>query len=232
MLDQMGYCETTYSAREVINEPGTRVHASTSGCILDRIVAGDCDAESILANRYWAQLNSYFKKNCNDSFLADDLTQDTIFLALLKCRQGAVRDKGALNGFIYGIGRNLMLSHFRKRDRRATNPDDNIEECGSYNQTTSEHEACLQNSLKLTKSIISKMLIERDKVILKLFYFSKKNKPQICRQLSLSSEHFDRVLYRARARLTEQVWTELNKSTSALSEPEYEKSICNQLFTQ
>ena len=235
MLNQVEFCNTNHSAVEsraigVDINPQKKIPSRKPECLLDRIHAGDSSAESTFANLYWLPLNSYFKSKCNDAFLADDLTQDTVLLALVKCREGAIRDKSALKSFVYGIGRNVMLTHFRKNELRATSPDAEIEECGLADQITPEHKACLQNSIELTQMAISNMTVKRDKMVLNLFYFSKKSKQHICERFSLTSEHFDRVLFRARDRLTKQVWEDLEGAADIIPNHGTKRAICKQLF--
>jgi RNA polymerase sigma-70 factor (ECF subfamily) len=49
--------------------------------------------------------------------------------------------------------------------------------------------------------MIREMKVERDRELLRDYFEYDKSKEQICRELELKPEHFDRVLFRARQRL-------------------------------
>ncbi|HET9795823.1 MAG TPA: sigma-70 family RNA polymerase sigma factor, partial [Thermoanaerobaculia bacterium] len=51
-----------------------------------------------------------------------------------------------------------------------------------------------------TRRVLAELPSERDRRILFRFYIDEDDKEQICRELSLTSLHFNRVLFRARER--------------------------------
>jgi len=55
----------------------------------------------------------------------------------------------------------------------------------------------------IVRRILKELKSERDRQILFRFYISEEDKEIICADLGLSSQHFNRVLYRARERFRE-----------------------------
>jgi len=53
----------------------------------------------------------------------------------------------------------------------------------------------------MVKRAIGAMPVARDRNVLVRYFLSEEDKGEICSALGLSSEHFDRVLHRARRRL-------------------------------
>ena len=48
---------------------------------------------------------------------------------------------------------------------------------------------------------MSELSVERDRQLLSAYFFEGKGKEELCNELDLSTEHFDKVLHRAKTRL-------------------------------
>ena len=133
--------------------------------------------------------------------IAEDLVQDTFRLSLEKIRRGDLREPEKLSGFICNIARNLAISHFRRASRQET-----LE--GQIGLSSVAHENPLQHVLSAEKAAIVRRILDelrssRDREVLYRFYLAEQDKEQICRELGLTSLHFNRVLFRARERYKE-----------------------------
>ncbi|MEM7360794.1 MAG: sigma-70 family RNA polymerase sigma factor [Pseudomonadota bacterium] len=169
------------------------------------IGAGNAAAEQALVEQYWKGLYFILKKRCNDPQLAADLVQDTFIIVISKARNGEIKTPEALTAFVRQTGVNLMLAHFRKENRRATEAygEVNIEIPDQKSNLTRAVES--GQTLELVQQLINELTVERDRDILMSYFVKEEDKGKICERLDLTTAHFDRVLFRARARLKQLV---------------------------
>ena len=170
--------------------------------LVRRIRAGDGDAESELVSRYGRGVGMLIRRSSRDASVVDDLYQQTFQVALEKIRRGDVREPEKLSGFIVSLARNLVIDHFRKAaSRRTTAPSDGVAAAdpapGPLESLMSVERAAL------VRRVLGEMPSERDRQILFRFYLAEDDKESICRDLGLTSLHFNRVLFRARERYRE-----------------------------
>lgn len=173
--------------------------------LVERIGAGDPQAEEELVAHYWKGLYYILKRRGVDPQLAADLAQDTFIIVITKARNGEINTPEALAGFVRQTGINLMIAHFRKENRRATETygEVNVEIPDTKTSITRAIES--KQTLELVRQLIDEMKVERDRDILKSFFVQEEEKANICERLELTPAHFDRVLFRARARLKQLI---------------------------
>jgi RNA polymerase sigma-70 factor, ECF subfamily len=175
-----------------------------SGADLIRcIMAGDRKAEAELVRRYNRGIAFIIRREVSDAAAADDLYQETFRIALEKIRRGDVRELEKLSGFMCGLARNLVISHFRRgaRGERVTG----LEETRPLpDPAPSQFEELLQKEkAAIVRRVINDLPTERDREVLFRFYIAEEGKEQICADLGLDGLHFNRVLFRARQRYKE-----------------------------
>lgn len=173
--------------------------------LVERIGAGDKQAEDELVSKYWKSLYFILNRRCNDTHLAADIAQDTFIVVITKARNGDINKPEAISAFIRQTGVNLLIGHFRKETRRGTEAfgEVNIE---VPDQKTSITRAVESNqTLALVQQLMNEMKVERDRDILVSFYAKEQTKADICSRLELTPAHFDRVLHRARSRLKQLI---------------------------
>lgn len=167
------------------------------------IAAGDRRAEDQFVRRYAPGLTALLRIRCSDPELCKDLAQEALQVALLRLRAGKVEQPEALAGFLRGTALNLMANELRRSERRlADASSDWIEELqgeGDDPSRLAEREDLVSNM----RDAIAAMKVSRDRELLWRYYVDQATKEQLCASLSLSTEHFDRVLHRARQRLRE-----------------------------
>jgi RNA polymerase sigma-70 factor (ECF subfamily) len=94
------------------------VAATAAARLVERIRAGDREAEGELCATYQRGVLVIAAARTRDREAARDLAQD-IFIAVLKAlREGQLRDPDRLAGFIQGTARNLINNYLRKRGTR------------------------------------------------------------------------------------------------------------------
>ncbi len=180
--------------------------------LVRKIREGDRTAEEELISRYRRGVTILLNRASGDASAVDDLYQETFQIALEKIRRGDLREPERLSGFICSLARNLVIDHFRKVSARRNS--------GRVEETGAAHPApdALEDLLRLERaSIVRRVLGElpsgRDREILFRFYIAEDEKDAICRDLGLTSLHFNRVLFRARVRYRE-LYEELTRMNS------------------
>jgi RNA polymerase sigma-70 factor (ECF subfamily) len=182
--------------------------------LVERILSGDKDAETELVERYTRGVSVILTRTTGERWMIEDLVQDTFQLVLEKLRRGELRCPEKLSGFICNIARNLAIDCFRRAARH-----ERAERELPLDSPTSADP--LQQLLTTEKvSIVHRMLNElhtaRDREVLYRFYIAEQDKQQICAELSLTSLHFNRVLFRARERYRELYEKAMQKQPPAL----------------
>ena len=173
--------------------------------LVTRIGAGDKSAEEELVSKYWKSLYFILNRRCSDTQLAADLAQDTFIVVISKARNGEINKPEALSAFIRQTGVNLLIAHFRKETRRATDVHGEVA-FEIPDQKSNVARAVESNqALKLVQQLIEEMKVERDRDILISYYAKEEEKSSICKRLELTPAHFDRVLFRARTRLKQLI---------------------------
>lgn len=178
---------------------------SQAESIVSRISLGDKLAEQELVSTYYRGLIFILNRQTQNQALSEDLAQDTFILVIQKARENEITNPAALSGFIRQIGINLLIGHKRKETRRDTHGVDDIEIHAPTNSMEISRALHSDKLLQITTQLLNELKTPRDKEILQNYFIYDKNKQQICQDLDLSAEHFDRVLFRARQRLKQLI---------------------------
>ena len=174
----------------------------TAAELVRRIWAGDAAAESELVSRYGRGVTILIRRASSDASVVDDLYQQTFQIALEKIRRGDVREPERLSGFICSLARNLVIDHFRREAaRRFPGP---VEASRAADPAPGPLESLLRvEKASIVRRVLAELPSERDREVLFRFYIAEDDKDSICRDLGLTSLHFNRVLFRARERYRE-----------------------------
>jgi RNA polymerase sigma-70 factor (ECF subfamily) len=134
---------------------------------------------------------------------AEDLFQDTFRMVIEKLRRGELREPAKLPGFLAQIARSLAIEHYRKAQRRKTDPDsDALAEVGASGSGQLA-ELLTREDAGLVRRVIQDLGTQRDRDILLRFYIAEEDKERISADFGLTSLQFNRVLHRARERYRE-----------------------------
>ena len=196
-----------------VNESPLPPPAETAECgpeeLVRRIRAGDQPAEEELVRRYQRGVGAVLRRAGADSATADDLSQETFATSLRKIRAGEVREPERLAGFLCSLARNLAIEHFRKAGSRRTA---GLPDMDFVSSAPSPLEDLLQTErAEVVRKVLAELPSERDRQVLFRFYLAEEDKDRICKDLGLSSLHFNRVVFRARERYRE-MYLERTKS--------------------
>jgi RNA polymerase sigma factor (sigma-70 family) len=135
---------------------------------------------------------------------AEDLTQETLHIVVERVRAGTIEDPRRVFSFAASTARNLALNAARKALRQQTIVDSDLVDELAQNLEMEQSELSDTDDRHLAEAVVAmleELPTERDRQMLTRFYLDGVDKQQLCRELSLSPKHFDRVLMRARSRL-------------------------------
>ncbi len=175
-------------------------NSANNADLVERIRAGDRQAEGELFRRYKRGVSTILQKWGVSDDIIDDLFQETIIIVLQKIKQGDVRDPDRLSGFVCGVARNRGIKHFEKESRMcpmtAAHLNTPLPPC-------QHEELSRKEDAQMVRRVMSELKVDRDRQILFRLYLLEEDKEKICNDLALSSLHFNRVLHRAHQRFKE-----------------------------
>jgi len=172
-----------------------------------RIGAGDVRAEALLYKKFQPGLILMLTGRARDRSRAEDLTQDTLMTVITRLRDRGIDNPEALSRFIQQTAKYIFIGWLR----RAGNQVELKESFDDVNndQTSVVDEITIERRQLAVRDLIGSLKVARDREILHRFYVREQAKPVICEALDLSTEHFDRVINRARNRFKQLVPLEL-----------------------
>jgi len=169
--------------------------------LVRRIRQGERHAEIELIERYRQAVTAIIVAARPDASAVDDLYQETFRIALEKIRRGLLREPARLSGFITALARNLAIDYFRRlASLRGT---DAPGEALADPDANPLEELLRSERGEIVRRVLAQMRSSRDREVLFRLYIAGDSKAVICRDLELTSLHFNRVLFRARERYRE-----------------------------
>lgn len=175
--------------------------------LVRRIGEGDARAEEELVRRYQRGLVYLIRHRTRDSELALDIAQEALTIAIEKLRQGPIEQAERLGAYLRGTAINLVSAQARKSVRRATTADSDAvelvadEAAGPFDRVSSEQ------AQRLVRTLLGELRVQRDREILVRAYLRDEDKSTTCEALGIDSAHYNRVLFRAKARFKELLMT-------------------------
>ncbi len=148
-------------------------------------------------------LRALILRRVRDPEAAADILQDAAVTTLEKLRSGEIAHPENLGGYLYRVALNHLRNH-RRKDRSALSSSDDLDELPASGNTDWENVRGRQWATA-ARRMLEEMPVARDREILVRFYLDDEDREQICRELRLSEEHFNRVIFRARNRFRELI---------------------------
>ena len=181
-------------------DPALQEEARIAATIVQGIRHGDSDAESRLVERYSNGLRFLLLRRVHDDDRAQDLLQDTFYIAVSKLREIDLENPERLAGYLRGIAIRVALNAGRRRQREPRAMEaEAIAQIPDREPRQFDHVAREQTQAAVHK-LLKSMPVKRDREILTRFYVEDQDKEEICKALNLDSLHFNRVLFRAKKR--------------------------------
>ncbi|MGH8194898.1 MAG: RNA polymerase sigma factor [Woeseiaceae bacterium] len=180
--------------RALAEEAGAASH------LVQQIRIGDPAAEAAMVERYSRGLGYLLARRTGDEERARDLLQETFCIAIEKLRHTTLKNPERLAGYLRGIAMRVAMNANRQRRRDPYPMDyDAITRIPDREPRQFEHIAEEQAS-QAVRQLLESLPVKRDRELLYRYYVQEHDKDDICRDLGLDSLHFNRVLFRAKAR--------------------------------
>jgi RNA polymerase sigma-70 factor (ECF subfamily) len=154
--------------------------------------------------RDYPGLRALILRRVRDPEVAADILQDAAVTTLEKLRSGEIAHPENMGGYLYRVALNHLRNH-RRKDRTAVSSADALKELQGIEDDPEWERVGRPQWAEAARRMLDEMPAERDREILVRFYLNDEDKEQICRDLRLSEEHFNRVIFRARNRFRELV---------------------------
>ena len=147
-------------------------------------------------------LRALILQRVRDPEVAADILQDAAVTTLEKLRSGAIAHPENLGGYLYRVALNHLRNH-RRKDRSAVSSAEGLDELADGDEEGDCERVGKAQWYVAVRELLEEMPAARDRDILVRFYLSDEDKGKICRELNLSQQHFNRVIFRARNRFRE-----------------------------
>jgi RNA polymerase sigma-70 factor, ECF subfamily len=149
-------------------------------------------------------LRALILRRVRDPEVAADILQDAAVTTLEKLRRGEIAHPENLGGYLYRVALNHLRNH-RRKDRSAVSSADALEELAASDDDADWTSVRDRQWATAARRMLDEMPVARDREVLVRFYLDDEERETICRELQLSEEHFNRVIFRARNRFRELV---------------------------
>ena len=149
--------------------------------------------------RDYPGLRALILRRVGDPEVAADILQDAAVTTLEKLRKGEIAHPENVGGYLYRVALNHLRNH-RRKDRTGVSSSEALHELGNAEEDADWQRVGRPQWAAAARRILEELPGARDRDILKRFYLCDQDKEQICRELQLSNEHFNRVMFRARNR--------------------------------
>ena len=152
--------------------------------------------------RDYPGLRALILRRVRDPEVAADILQDAAVTTLEKLRSGEISHPENVGGYLYRVALNHLRNH-RRKDRTALSSADGLEELQEREDDPDWTRVGRPQWAHAARKVLEEMPATRDRDLLVRFYLNDEAKEQICQDLQLSAEHFNRVIFRARNRFRE-----------------------------
>jgi RNA polymerase sigma-70 factor (ECF subfamily) len=173
--------------------------------LVRRIGQGERRAEGELVERYRRAVSLLLRHRCRDPERARDVFQDTFVLVIQRLRNSGLQQPELLANFIQRTAANLLIGERRRDGRQRTETAMDVIE-GMVEHSPGPADLIDRAAdARMVREVIAELGTSRDREILYRYYVEDEEKERICRDLELSSLHFNRVLHRARQRFMDRL---------------------------
>jgi RNA polymerase sigma-70 factor (ECF subfamily) len=187
---------------------GVGGHAAPVGMLPPQsdVPASVADPVSHLAAVYrdYPGLRALILRRVRDPEVAADILQDAAVTTLEKLRSGEIAHPENVGGYLYRVALNHLRNH-RRKDRSALSSADALDELPASESDADWENVRGDQWATAARRMLEEMPVARDREVLARFYLDDEDRDKICRELRLSEEHFNRVIFRARNRFRELI---------------------------
>jgi RNA polymerase sigma-70 factor (ECF subfamily) len=161
-------------------------------------------AQLAAAYRDFPGLRALILRRVGDPELAADLLQDATVTTLEKLKAGEIERPELIGGYLYRVALNHLRNH-RRKDKSVVSSANALESLSA--DEGDAHSAHLGRAqlADAARRLLEELPVARDREVLVRFYLNDEDRSAICRALSLTDDHFNRVIFRARNRFRDLV---------------------------
>lgn len=152
--------------------------------------------------RDYPGLRALILRRVHDPEAAADILQDAAVTTLEKLRKGEIAHPENVGGYLYRVALNHLRNQ-RRKDRTAAANAAALSEPRSLEDDAEWERVGRPQWAAAARRMLDEMPAARDRELLARYYLNDEDKELLCRQLGLSHEHFNRVIFRARNRFRE-----------------------------
>lgn len=167
--------------------------------LLDAWCTGDNLAGDALIRRYFETVCRFFRSKLGED--TEDLVQRTFQICTVRRRDLA--QDGSFRGFLFGVARNLLLDHLRRRYRRGEHDDVHMHSLRDLGTTPSEAVARNERE-RLIQEALRRIPLEQ-RMLLELAHWEGLTGREIAQALEIGENTVRSRLSRARAALREEI---------------------------
>lgn len=167
-----------------------------------RVARGDRQAETTFVRRHQRAVTLVLQTRVQPDRV-HDLTQETFIVVIARMRDSGIHDPNRIGGFLRQTAINLANSDRRKYLRQRTETDNDSIEVAVDEALGPADSVELDQLASMIGELMDELPMRRDRELLQRYIVNEEDKFALCREYGLTSEHFDRVLHRARVRLKE-----------------------------
>lgn len=134
---------------------------------------GNERALSILVERHKSRVYTAIYMFVKDSYVAEDLFQDTYIKVVRKLRTGKYKEEGKFLPWVLRIANNLCIDHYRKTKRRPSiiNPDGfDIFEVLNFAEDNAEDKIIKREKAVYVKNLLDQLSPEQKEVVILRHY--------------------------------------------------------------
>lgn len=156
---------------------------------------------AIIAADY-AGLIALFTNRLRDRELAQDLINEAFAESLCQLAEQRIADPSRFSGYVYRVAFNLLRNHRRRMDNRS-----DVRVSAAWLERLAvdapSPEDCFEEQAgERIRQVVAELPVPRDRELIQRFYLHEQTKQEICRDLALAPAHFNKILFRARRRLS------------------------------
>ena len=169
--------------------------------LCEQIMAGVVGADNQFVTEHFRWLLFIVRNKFRNTDLHMDIVQDAFMLVISKLRNHEIRQPHTIRAYLRSCAINIGHEYLRKNQKYNSSMAQDQLDWLADEQIGILDQLAWEDGLRQVKQVVEELPTQRDRQILRLFYFDHHSKADICVLLDLSPAHFDRVIYRARERL-------------------------------
>ncbi|MCF6353005.1 MAG: RNA polymerase sigma factor, partial [Cyclobacteriaceae bacterium] len=136
-------------------------------------IKGNEESFEVLLNRYKSNVFTNIYLIVKDTYIAEDLTQDTFIKAIKTLRSGRYNEEGKFKPWILRIAHNLAIDYFRRKKRYPTivmEDGSNVFNTLEFSEAPYENFQVQEDTKKKLRSFIDELPENQREVILMRHY--------------------------------------------------------------